>query len=56
MAAGDVTVDIVTAPITTATIESALTALITTAGADATWSMIPINNGTAVLLVAVDIA
>ena len=56
MGAGDVAVSIVEQPITAATIDTALTALITTAGADATWTMIPINGGQAVLMAAVDIA
>ena len=56
MPAGDVAVSIVLEPITAAAIDTALTALISTAGADATWTMIPINNGKAVLMAAVDIA
>ena len=56
MGAGDVAVTIVEQPITTTAIDTALTALMTTAGADATWTMIPINGGQAVLMAAVDIA
>ena len=56
MGAGDVTVDIVTPPLTAARVDTAVTAVITTAGADATLSITSIRSGEAVLIVAVDIA
>ena len=56
MGAGDVTVDIVEQPLTSARVDTAVTAVITTAGADATLAITSIRNGEAILIVAVDIA
>ncbi len=56
MAAGDVTVDIVEQPLTAAAIDTAVTAVISTAGADATLTITSIRSGEAILIVGVDIA
>ncbi len=56
MAAGDVDCRIVEQPITTATIDTALTASIAVTGADATVAMTSIRDGEAVLICTVDIA